>query len=62
MQLEFFKAYGIEGLEYIGECWAYAVNSYTDHYKTPDQRHHLHTIHSFVLLGDPSMKIGGYAE
>ena len=60
MQLELFKAYGVEGKEYLGECWAYAESSYTEHFKIPNQRYHLHTIQSFVLLGDPSMKIGGY--
>jgi len=60
MQLEFFKAYGMEGRQHLGECWAYAVGSYTDHFKIPYERYHLHTIQAFVLLGDPSLKIGGY--
>ena len=60
MQLEFFRAYGVLGQQYLGECWGSAVSSYTDHYKIPYERWHIHTIQSFVLLGDPSLRIGGY--
>ena len=59
MQLELFNGYG-QGYEYLGECWGYAVSSYSDAFKIPEQREHLHTIQSFALLGDPSLKIGGY--
>ena len=60
MQLGLFKAYGEEGKEFLGECWGYAVARYIEHFKIPYQRWHLHTIQSFVLLGDPTLKIGGY--
>ncbi len=60
MQLELFYAYGEEGLQHLGECWGYAVSTYVEHFKIPYERWHLHTIQSFVLLGDPSLKIGGY--
>ena len=62
MQLQLFKAYGIEGKEFLGECWAYAENKYIENFKTPEERYHLHTMEGFVLLGDPSLKIGGYGE
>ena len=60
MQLRIFNAYGVEGMQYLGDCWGYAVSDYVEHYKIPYARWHLHTIHGFVLLGDPSLKIGGY--
>ncbi|KAA0001814.1 MAG: hypothetical protein FE048_04840, partial [Thermoplasmata archaeon] len=60
MQLGLFYAYGMEGLYHLGECWGYAVARYIEHFKIPYARWHLHTIQSFVLLGDPSLKIGGY--
>lgn len=60
MQLEVFNAYGNYGMERLGECWGHAVSNYTEHFKMPAQRYHLHTIQSFVLLGDPTLKIGGY--
>ena len=60
MQLEFFKAYGVQGYQYLGECWQYAVSSYIDHFKIPYLRYHLNTLQGFVILGDPSLKIAGY--
>ena len=62
MQLRFFYGYGKHDLEYLGDCWNFAIGNYTDHFKIPYERTHTHTIHGFVLLGDPSLKIGGYAE
>jgi len=62
MQLQLFYAYGMEGKEFLGECWDYAVNKYSEQFKIPYRRYHLHTISGFVLLGDPSLKIGGYAS
>jgi len=60
MQEELIYGYGMAGLEHLGECWHYAVTSYTEHFKIPEERYHFHTIQSFVLLGDPTLKIGGY--
>jgi hypothetical protein len=61
MQLKLFDAYGEDGLKHLGECWGYAVSKYVENFKMPYQRWHLHTIQSFVLLGDPSLGIGGYS-
>lgn len=60
MQLQLLKGYGVEGNQYLGECWNYAVRTYLDAYKIPYERWHLHTSEGFVLMGDPSLKIGGY--
>ena len=62
MQLEIFYAYGQEGKQLLGDCWGYAVSKYSDAFKIPDQRYHLHTITGFVILGDPTLKIGGYGS
>jgi len=55
----FFHAYGVDGVEFLGECWGQAISEYLDRFpnrpfwdvKTTTQWH---------LLGDPSLKIGGY--
>ena len=60
MELNLFHAYGVDGARYLGECWGYAVGNYTAHFGYPYENYHLHTIQAFVLLGDPSLKIGGY--
>ncbi len=60
MQLRLFYGYGEKDMQYLGECWNFAVSNYTDHFKIPYEQWHFHTIQGFVLLGDPSLKIGGY--
>jgi hypothetical protein len=60
IQLQFLKGYGIENYQYLGECWGYAVSTYLDVYKIPYDRTHFHTTQGFIILGDPSLKIGGY--
>ncbi|UCF50478.1 MAG: hypothetical protein JSU91_03070 [Thermoplasmatales archaeon] len=62
MQLRLFYAYGEKDQQYLGDCWNFAVSNYTDHFKHPYAQWHIHTIHGFVLLGDPSLKIGGYKK
>lgn len=55
----FFHAYGIDGVDILGEAWGQAISEYRDRFhggnrwdgKTPQQ---------WLLLGDPSLKIGGY--
>ena len=57
----FYHAYGVDGVEFLGECWGQAISEYLDRFpsrpfwdvKTPTQWH---------LMGDPSLKIGGYLE
>ena len=60
IQLQLLKGYGIENYETLGECWGYSINQYLNSYKIPNTIWHLHTVQGFVLLGDPSLKIGGY--
>lgn len=61
IQLQLLKGYGIENYQHLGECWNYALSTYLDTYKIPYERWHLHTTEGFTLLGDPSLKIGGYS-
>jgi hypothetical protein len=60
IQLQILKAYGIEDMNTLGECWGYAVEQYLNAFKLPSTVPHLHTVQGFVNLGDPSLKIGGY--
>jgi hypothetical protein len=61
IQLKLLEGYGVNNYQYLGECWAYAISSYLDTYKIPYERWHLHTSEGFTLIGDPSLKIGGYS-
>jgi hypothetical protein len=53
MSIEFFSTY--ESSETIGEMWSNAQIGYN--MDVPDD---LFTLEEFILLGDPSLKVGGY--
>ena len=53
LSLEFFSAY--KGSETVGQMMSQAQIGYID-----DVPHDAFTVEEFILLGDPSLKIGGY--
>jgi len=56
---EFFVQYGTEGKDILGEAHAQAITNYQKEIKlrsTTDAK----AVQQWVLLGDPSLKIGGY--
>jgi hypothetical protein len=67
---EFFRQYGEENLHILGDAFSQAVSSYISHHKSLvlnywrddygwdgiDEK----TVLQWVMLGDPSLKIGGY--
>ncbi len=57
---EFFRQYGTEGQGILGEAHSQAVSSYITHFGKKDDGH-VKTVQQWVLLGDPSLKIGGYS-
>ena len=69
MDLQFFCEYGTNGSEILGEVWGKAINRYLNRYPidwdTPaawDYAYDAKTVQQWVLLGDPSLKIGGYSK
>jgi hypothetical protein len=65
----FFYEYGINGMDVLGEIWGRAISDYLDHYpvnwETPaawDYAIDAKTVQQWILLGDPSLKIGGYPD
>lgn len=67
MDLQFFYAYGHNYSNILGEIWGAAIDRYLDHFpinwSTPaagDYAIDAKTVQEWVLLGDPSLKIGGY--
>ena len=63
---EFFRQYGEEGHDILGEAYKQTIKSYITHFKTTDDpdlqwdEAHEKTVQQWVLLGDPSLKMGGY--
>jgi hypothetical protein len=65
---EFFKQYGTEGYEILGEAYAQTLTSYINVFRTigdpesPWDSIHEKTVQQWILHGDPSLILGGYAE
>jgi hypothetical protein len=67
---EFFRQYGTQGHEILGDAYAQTLNSYINVFRTighPDPSFrwdsgHEKTVQQWVLHGDPSLKIGGYSN
>ncbi|HEC77192.1 MAG TPA: hypothetical protein ENI33_08075 [Thermoplasmatales archaeon] len=57
----FFNAYGIKGKDILGETWGTAVTDYILTYPPMEDQIDCKTIEEWILLGDPSLKIGGYS-
>ena len=56
---QFFKIYS-EGKDILGEVFAYQIMSYMDKFQPMENKSDCKVIQEWVLLGDPSLKIGGY--
>ncbi|MFO8132479.1 MAG: C25 family cysteine peptidase [Thermoplasmatota archaeon] len=60
LELRFFEQYGNDGVDILGEAWGNAISGYNDAFPPMDDQADMKTIQEWVLLGDPSLKIGGY--
>ncbi len=59
--IEFFKQYGENGQDILGNAYLQTLNSYIDTFDMTDlPAGHPKTMTQWVLLGDPTLKIGGY--
>jgi hypothetical protein len=56
---EFFRQYGTEGRDILGEAHSQCISSYLNSFGKADSGD-VQTIQQWVLFGDPSLKIGGY--
>ncbi|MCK4365742.1 MAG: hypothetical protein KAW45_06800 [Thermoplasmatales archaeon] len=64
----FFEEIGINGNDILGECWGYAISSHLDNFPIlwaensfNDSSIDVKTVTNWLLMGDPSLKIGGYS-
>jgi len=67
LEPSFFKHYGVNGVDALGDTWAATITDYLDTYpidwNTPaawDSAIDAKTVQQWALLGDPSLQIGGY--
>jgi len=67
LEVEFFKQYGQNGIDVLGDTWKGAINWYIDTYPVnwastsfDDSWVDGQVTITWILFGDPSLKIGGY--
>ena len=63
--IEFFRQYGEHGHDILGTAYQQTLASYIDTFEDSLEdigAGHAKTLQQWVLLGDPSLKIGGYAD
>lgn len=61
MCIRLFEAYAVDNKEYTGSVWATGINGYIDNFDMgwdADRKR----VEAEVLLGDPSVKLGGYGS
>jgi hypothetical protein len=56
---QFFKTYN-EGVDILGEVWGGAETKYLNTFPGMDDQTDCKTVEQWPLIGDPSLKIGGY--
>lgn len=59
---EFFVQYGTNGHKILGDAYSQTLTEYINHFKGSGDWDKIHekTVEQWVLLGDPSLVIGGY--
>lgn len=62
IMLRFAEAYGVDNQEYTGSVWTTGINGYIDNFDVMGDTGDRKTIEERVLIGDPSVKLGGYGS
>lgn len=60
LELRFFEQYGNKDVDILGQAWGNAISGFNDAFPPMEEQADLKTVQEWVLLGDPSLKIGGY--
>jgi hypothetical protein len=62
LQQELFRAVNEEQIDVLGELHLTAISNYINTFAVTRDKIDCKTIQEFVLIGDPSLKIGGYPQ
>lgn len=60
IEISFFNSY-TEGVDILGEVWVDTILNHVNNHNVMQSMGDCLTVEEFILLGDPSLKIGGYA-
>ncbi len=59
-ETQFFRLYNEENIDILGETYGQTVTDYVNNFPVYTDRYDCKIVETHVLLGDPSLKIGGY--
>lgn len=62
LAIESIRLYGEEGKQTLGEIHGDSIANYVINYPVHNNLWHSKSVQEYVLLGDPSLKIGGYSS
>ena len=60
LEPRFFQAYAVQGKDVLGQTHTQALNDFMNFFDVHRDRIDCKTVQQWVLLGDPTLKIGGY--
>ena len=60
LAVEFFKLYGENELRFLGDIFKKSVLNYNEIFPVNSNKIHSKSVQEYILMGDPSLKIGGY--
>ncbi len=60
ISLDFFRQYAEEGHDILGDAYGETITQYLNTFDM-EEDDHIKSVQQWVLLGDPSLKIGGYS-
>jgi hypothetical protein len=62
LETQFFKSYQTHHIDILGETWCNSIVEYLSIYPGMEEWSDAKILEQWMLLGDPSLKIGGYAS
>ncbi|MBE3138028.1 MAG: hypothetical protein IMZ43_11655 [Thermoplasmata archaeon] len=60
LELEFFRLYNQQNITILGQTYYQDVTGYINNFPVDTNRYDAKVLETHILLGDPSLKIGGY--
>lgn len=61
LAVEFFRLYGEEGKTTLGDIHTGTIANYLEHFPAMANKEDCKSIQEWILIGDPSLRIGGYS-
>jgi hypothetical protein len=62
LAVDIFRLYGEEGMKTLGDIHTQTIEDYMSNFQVQTNKYHCKSIQEWILIGDPSLKIGGYEK